>query len=41
MKVLMSLGTNNHRYRQLTVYDLTEWEPFSPYKFKKCKITTS
>ena len=33
MKVLMSLGTNNHRYRQLTVYDLTEREPFPPYKF--------
>ena len=30
MEVLMSLGTNNHRYRQLTVNDLTEREPFSP-----------
>jgi hypothetical protein len=33
MQVLMSLRTNNHRYRQLTVNDLTEQEPFSPYKF--------
>jgi hypothetical protein len=29
MKVLMSLCTNNRRYRQLTVNDLTEQEPFS------------
>jgi hypothetical protein len=29
MQVLMSLHTNNHRYRQLTVNDLTGWEPFS------------
>ena len=46
MQVLMSLRTNNHRYRQLTVNDLTEREPFSRYRFgrntinkKKCKIT--
>ena len=30
MQVLMSLRTNNHRYRQLTVNDLTEQEPFPP-----------
>jgi hypothetical protein len=29
MQVPMSLRTNNHHYRQLTVSDLTEWEPFS------------
>jgi hypothetical protein len=28
MQVLMSLCTNNHHYRQLTVNDLTEREPF-------------
>jgi hypothetical protein len=33
MQVLMSLGTNNHRYRQLTVNNLTEWEPFSDINF--------
>jgi hypothetical protein len=31
MQVLMSLRTNNHHYRQLTVNDLTEREPFSRY----------
>jgi hypothetical protein len=30
MQVLMSLRTNNRRYRQLTMNDLTEQEPFSP-----------
>jgi hypothetical protein len=30
MQVLISLHTNNHHYRQLTVNDLTEQEPFSP-----------
>ena len=33
MQVPMSLRTNNHHYRQLTVSDLTEREPFSGYKF--------
>ena len=42
----MSLYTNNHHYRQFTVNDLTEREPFSQYKFgrniinqEKSKIT--
>jgi hypothetical protein len=30
MQVLMSLHTNNQRYIQLTVNDLTKREPFSP-----------
>ena len=34
MQVLMSLRTNNHRYRQLTVNDLTEWEPFPDIDLK-------
>jgi hypothetical protein len=38
MEVLMSLGTNNHRYRQLTVNDLTEREPLSRYKFRRNTI---
>jgi hypothetical protein len=29
MQALMSLRTNNHRYRQLTVNNLTEREIFS------------
>jgi hypothetical protein len=29
MQVLISLRTNNHRYKQLTVNDLKEREPFS------------
>ena len=49
MQVLMSLRTNNHSDRQLTVNDLIEREPFSRYKFgrntinkkKKSKIKTS
>ena len=28
MQVLTSLRTNNYRYRQFTVNDLTEWKPF-------------
>jgi hypothetical protein len=28
MQVLMLLCTNNHRYRQLTVNVLTEWDIF-------------
>ena len=45
MQVLMSLRTNNHHNKQLTVNDLTERKPFSRYRFgrntklKKCKIT--
>ena len=39
MQVLMSLRTNNHCYRQLTVNDLTEREPFYNKLKKKCKIT--
>ena len=46
MQALMSLRTNNHRYRQLTVIDLTERESFSRFRFvrntinlKKSKIT--
>jgi len=35
MEVLMSLGTNNHSCRQLTVNDLTERERFSRYKFDR------
>ena len=38
MQVLMSLRTNNHRYRQLTVNDLTEREPFSKYRFGRNTI---
>jgi hypothetical protein len=39
MQVLMSLRTNNRRYRQRTMNDLTEQEPFSPrYKFGRNKI---
>ena len=38
MQVLMSLRTNNHRYRQLTVNDLTEREPFSRYRFGRNKV---
>jgi hypothetical protein len=38
MQVLMLLHINNHRYRQLTVNDLTEWEPFSRYKFGRNTI---
>jgi hypothetical protein len=38
MQVLVSLRTNNHNYRQLTVNDLTEWEPFSRYKFGRNTI---
>ena len=38
MQVLMSLRTNNHHYRQLTVNDLTEREPFSRYKFGRNTI---
>jgi len=33
MQVLMSFRTNNHHYRQLTMNDLAEREPFSRYKF--------
>jgi len=45
MQVLMSLRTNYHHYRQLTVNDMTEWEPFPDIDLgeiqyiKKCKIT--
>jgi hypothetical protein len=38
MQVLMSRRTNDHRYRQLTVNDLTEREPFSLYKFGRNTI---
>jgi hypothetical protein len=38
MQVLMLLRTNNHRCRQLTVNDLTEWEPFSSYRFGRNTI---
>jgi hypothetical protein len=38
MQVLMSLRTNNHRYRQLTVNDLTKREPFSRYRFGRNTI---
>ena len=38
MQVLMSLGTNNHRYRQLTVDDLTKREPFPRYRFGRNTI---
>jgi hypothetical protein len=36
--VLMSLCTNNHRYRQLTVNDLTERESFSRIRFVRNTI---
>ena len=38
VQVLKSLRTNNHRYRQLKVSDLTEREPFSGYKFGRNTI---
>ena len=38
MQVLMSLRTNNHRYRQLTVNDLTERKPFSQCTFGRNTI---
>jgi hypothetical protein len=38
MQVVMSLRTNNHRYRQLTANDFTEREPFSRYKFGRNTI---
>jgi len=38
MQVLMSLHTNNHCCRQLTVNDLTEREPFSRYRFGRNTI---
>jgi hypothetical protein len=38
MQVLMSLHTNNHRYRQLTVIDLTERESFSRFRFVRNTI---
>ena len=38
MQVLMLLRTNNHRYRQLTVNDLTDREPFSQYRFGRNTI---
>jgi hypothetical protein len=38
IQVLMSLRTNNHQYRQGTVNDLTEREPFSRYKFGRSTI---
>ena len=39
IQVLMWLRTNNQHYRQLTVNDLTEREPFPPYKFWRTKNT--
>jgi hypothetical protein len=38
MQVLMSLRTNNHRYRQLTLNDLTEREPSFRYRFGRNTI---
>ena len=38
MQVLMSLRTNNHRDRQLTMNDVTERERLSRYKFERNTI---
>jgi hypothetical protein len=38
MQVLVLLCTNNHHYRQLTVNDLTEWEPFPDINLYKKNI---
>jgi hypothetical protein len=38
MKMLRSLRNNNHRDRQLTTNDLTEWERLSQYKFGRNTI---
>ena len=38
MQVHMSLRTNNHRYRQLTVIDLTERESFPRFRFVRNTI---
>ena len=38
MQVRMSLRTNYHRDRQLTMNDLTEWELLSRYKFERNTI---
>jgi hypothetical protein len=38
MQALISLRTNNHRYRQLTVNDLTERESFSRFRFVRNTI---
>ena len=38
MQVLMSIRTNNLRYRQLTANDLTERETFSRIRFVRNTI---